>query len=152
MERQAENTPEASEVSSEEDNDLPQFFGVKVSESGEHAKTEQDVVWERCTALAAQLRRRPTLPASWEDASISWENTSSGYRLPLYSCPFKQCHYGTDDRCAFLLHLGGETSPHRAAIEDICSPASTPWLKRIDYVNGAISVHERAQWPRLGWP
>ena len=113
--------------------------------------TEQDLVRQRCTELANEhLRKRPTLPPTWDDPAVSWEDTDSGWRLPLFSCPFKHCEYHTDERVEFLLHLGGTESPHRATIEDVCTPTTTPWLQRIDYVNEAIAVHERQQW--LAWP
>ena len=148
-----ENTVQSdtSETSLEEEQKEEEiYFSVRAKASG-LAATEQDLVQRRCQALAESfLRKRPTLPASWEDSEHSFEDTESGIRLPLFSCPFKHCTYHTDDRTAFLLHLGGVDSSHHAVIKKVCEPTTTPWLKPIDYVYGAIAVRERGQWPRLG--
>ena len=62
----------------------------------------------------------------------------------------KKCLFHTEDRCEFLLHVGGVNSPHRVDIEQSGGPPDTPHMRRIDYVAGAVSVQERRQWPRLG--
>ena len=41
-------------------------------------------------------------------------------------------------------------SPHRAVIDKTCKPEETPWLQRIDYVNGAVRYKERNKFPSLG--
>ena len=35
-------------------------------------------------------------------------------------------------------------------IDETCKPAETPWLRRVDFVYGAISATERSQFPRIG--
>ena len=74
--------------------------------------------------------------------------SETGVRLPLYSCPFRQCV--TDDRPEFLLHIGGANSPHRATIDEVCPAKTVTKVRRVDYVLGAISYWERQQWPKLG--
>ena len=140
---------ESSDVS-EDDEVLEPYFSV-LANPQPPCLTEQDLVRSRCETLALQhLRQRPTLPAAWEDPAVSWTDTDSGWRIPVFSCPFKGCDFGTDSRVDFLLHMAGAKSPHRTTIEEVCLPDTTPWLQRIDYIYGAIAYHEQRQWPRLG--
>ena len=150
VDARAPSATDSSEDSSDNDDSLKEYLTVRLKDNI-GAPTEQDMILRKCQRLADEyIRSRPTLPASWEDPSRSWEDTNSGWSLPLYSCPFKHCTFHTEKRVDFLIHLGGVNSPHRADIERICWPPDTPYMTRMDYVNGAVSVHERRQWPRLG--
>lgn len=142
--REIESSSEAGEESPDEDKQLESGFCSLAKESTREL-TEQDVVQLRWEALAERyLRGRPTLPAPWGDASVSLEDTSSGWRLPLFKFQINQYVFDTDYRRAF------ESSPHARSVEDLCSPSTEPWLQHTYDVNGAISVQERSQWPRLG--
>ena len=35
-------------------------------------------------------------------------------------------------------------------IDKVCKPCDTPWMQRIDYVNGAVREKERNKFPNLG--
>ena len=122
----------ASESSDDEASKVEESF-FSVRSKGTFAElSEQDVVAQRCEAFASEhLRQRPTLPACAADPSVSWDEVDSGVRLPLFSCPFSGCRYHTDDRVAFLKHLGSSrgTSPHADVIGRICG-VDMQWMTR----------------------
>ena len=72
-------------------------------------------------------------------------------QLPLYSCPFDQCFFHTNDRDSFLHHISGgvKDSTHSIEITKICKD-DMPWMTATDYVYGAIGVAERERWPLVG--
>ncbi len=110
--------------------------------------SEQDQ-WAACwQSLAQHLRDRPTLPASWEDADKSFTDVDSAVRLPLCSCPFKQCIYSCDSRRDFLLHIGGD-GPHRQIIEEVCGK-HLDHFSSLDFLAGSFSVIEREHFPLIG--
>ena len=95
---------ESSSSEDEDDADAPleSYFAV-AGRTTNTERTEADAIQQRCEALARRsLRSRPTSPASWENWNLSWTDVESGIRLPLYSCPFRQCYYHTAERQQFL--------------------------------------------------
>ena len=128
------------------------FFAVKADETLCAAEpVELDIINARCRNLRRHLRDRPTLPLKSNNEPMSVEDLATGVQLPLYTCPFKACNFHTENRTFFLHHVAGGLSDdtHRSMIEDICG-TDLPWMTRLDYVNGAVSVAERERWPRLG--
>jgi hypothetical protein len=113
--------------------------------------TEQDD-WTACSErLARLMRTRPTLPASWEESNTSFVDVDTPIRLPLYSCPFQDCIFHTDDRDSFLKHIGGRgaDSPHFATIQEHCGKHFAI-AEPLDFVHNAISIIERINFPRIG--
>ena len=146
------DTGSDSNSGSESDPSQDECYFSVVVEANRGAVSEQDCLQQRCEALAVEhLRQRPTLPALREDGTVSWTDTDSGIRIPIFSCPFRDCHYATDNREEFLLHVAGpaENSPHHGTIERVCG-TDMKFVRRIDYVLGAIGHWERSQWPLLG--
>ena len=109
---------------------------------------EQDE-WAICSKLLSDhMRDRPTLPASWDDASVSFEDVALAIRLPLYSCPFSRCVFATDARVCYLKHLVDYDSPHLELIPNVCG---TPQHKTpLDFVYNAMSMKERNKIPLIG--
>ena len=112
---------------------------------------EQDA-WDACAhILAAFLRRRPTLPASAEDPTISFTQVSVPIRLPLYSCPFRGCRFHTDCEEEHRRHVASRLpeDPHHHILSATCGP----YLKMIDsldFVHRAMSLIEKQQIPCVG--
>ena len=147
-----------SESSGEESNEEEELYFACAHDRELCARepVELDTIRKRCTALRHLLRRRPTLPTKANGECMSKEDLNAGVRLPLYSCPFKgkdgtACRFHTDDRTAFLHHIAGGVSDatHKAEIEKICGH-DMPWLTALDYVQAAVAIAERENWPRLG--
>ena len=95
--RQMQEAEESTETDSslasgsESSNDVdPQYLRVRTAPKPT-TMTEQDDLKQRAEKLAVHLRSRPTLPARYDKPSESFQDVSSGVRLPLYSCPFKNC-------------------------------------------------------------
>ena len=125
------------------------FFAVKADEMLCAAEpVELDIINASCRNLRRRLRDRPTLPLKSNNEPMSVEDLATGVQLPLYTCPFKACNFHTENRTFFLHHVAGGLSDdtHRSMIEDICG-TDVPWMTRLDYVNGAVSVAERERWP-----
>ena len=101
--------------------------------------------------LAKHLRGRPTLPASTENSAVSFADVDIAMRLPLFSCPFRGCAYGTDERAAFLRHLASptEVDGHYALVKDLCGQHFSK-ASPLDFVYNAMSVIERRQIPCIG--
>ena len=81
---------------------------------------------------------------------MSAEDVESGVRVTLYTCPFLligggSCTYKTSDRSRLLHHIAASVfgATHRGAITDICAE-DYPWMTRLAYVYGAVSVFEGA--------
>ena len=109
--------------------------------------SEQDRMAACSELLAALLRGRPTLPASRGDATKSFDDVPLAVRLPLFSCPFRECRFATDGRAEFLTHL--VSGCHAAAVEITCGEFLGR-VRALDFVHNAISVRERKQIPRIG--
>ena len=104
-----------------------------------------------CQKLRKQLRERPTLPVKHNGEPLSAADVATGVRLPLYTCPFINCNFHTNNRPRFLHHVAGGVSDatHKSLYDDICSGGET-WLTRLDYISGAVAIAERERWPQLG--
>ena len=128
------------------------------------SESEQDQFLAACQVLGQKfLRARPTLPASVADATVSLTEYRSGFRLPLYSCPFRGCRFCTDARAAFLRHVGDRSTCHdleyTTALSDHSSVSCSQvaevlpdlqWAGKLDYLYGAMSFLERSQVPATG--
>ena len=136
---------------SESSNDIdPQYLRVRAAPKPT-TMTEQDELKQCAEKLAVHLRSRPTLPARYDNPSESFQDVSSGIRLPLYSCPFKNCVFHSDHRIAFLKHLSADepSSPHRKILRETCGQ----WLHNmtsLDFVYKAVSILEQKQIPLIG--
>ena len=97
---------ESSAEEDSDDNDL--FFQVRIAPFREGEESvEQDVVWRRCAELRKLLRDRPCLPLSSNKKPLTISDIDTGIQLPLYSCPWKECRYSTNNRARFLHHIAG---------------------------------------------
>ena len=73
------------------------YFQVSADESFCAASsTEQDIVQNRCLQLRAFMRERPCLPLRSDGQALTSSDLASGIRLPLYSCPWRDCHFCSD--------------------------------------------------------
>ena len=88
--------------SSIDDNTVPVFFDVRVSNKG-LPTVEQDLIQARCLRLRKEMRDRVTLPLF----AATRTEVESGVALPIYSCPYKDCDLSFNDRCLFLHHVCG---------------------------------------------
>ena len=97
------------------------------------------------------MRKRPTLPLKAGGTELTAEDLETGIKLPLYSCPYQDCHFHTNERNLFEHHIsGGARDRTRAAkIDEICQIDMT-WMTNRDYVSRAIAIAERERWPLLG--
>ena len=77
-----ESSSSEDEEAEGEDRD-PQYLRVRARAEPKNA-TEQDMWEDCCRQLALHLRDRPTLPANWEDTSVSFKAVDSGVRLPMF--------------------------------------------------------------------
>ena len=68
----------------------------------------------------------------------------------MFSCPFKGCTFESDTLEDFERHLVGDCNTSHAGIVDRVCGRAFPWMKRLDYVHGAISVREREHWLNAG--
>ena len=144
---------ELSESSSEVDEIADDIFFNVQAEVGPRPgeAVEMDVVQRRCEQLRKLMRNRPCLPLQSGGQSMSAMDVSTGVRLPLYSCPFTDCSYHSNNRVLFLHHVAGGVSDttHLKMLKQACGD-DLPWMTRLDYVYGAVAVAERERWPRLG--
>lgn len=85
-----------SESSHSDDKDAC-FFSVKCREPLKDV-VEQDVLRARCLVLRKLMRQRPCLPSDCCDVE-------SGAKLSIYSCPYKDCCFHSNDRTLFLHHV-----------------------------------------------
>ena len=148
----------ASTSSSEEEcvNSIMDYLFV---EEPVHAApcTEPDAFMCCAEDLSQCMRTRPTIPCSRVNAYVNTPDTTSGIAWPLFSCPFKACAFGTDDRRAFeerMLHTAG---PHSKRLADVVenyesslgwNTASARW--RASLLSEAIAIKERARFPATG--
>ena len=110
---------------------------------------EQDLIHARCTKLRNEMRKRVTLPLY----AANLTEVKSGIALPLYSCPYKNCDFSTDDRCMFLHHVCGgvsDTTHKRMLIENDILNKDLPWMTPYDYVHSAAAIAEQEGWPCIG--
>ena len=134
----------------ESEDEVTTWFDVRAREQMDEP-TEQDDWRQRCEQLAQdRLRDRPTLPPYCNDLTVSLRDVSVAVRLPVCSCPFRDCVFRTENRTSSLLHVGGmyTGAPHWAAIQRACG--SAPRFRASDWVAGAIACVERANFPRVG--
>ena len=117
--------------------------------------TNEDQLLHCQTQLAAELRDRPTLPASEVNDQVSFADVESWVRLAVFACPFKGCRFHTNKRREYVEHLsckngeGSHWNLIKAAYEK-----HPDWRKLRDIpfelVNAAVSVTERRNFPRIG--
>ena len=112
---------------------------------------EKDIVMNRCVQLRKYMRQRPCLPLKSTGEAMTAADVMTGLRLPLYSCPFKDCYFNSSDRTLFLHHVAGGVSDttHAKMLKTVCRD-DLPWMTRLDYVYGAVAIAERESWPRIG--
>ena len=137
---------EISESSSEASDGLEEiYFNVAVDpELPQKEPVEQDIIRNRCAALRRCMRERPCLPAKDGGEPMTYVDVASGAKLPLYTCPYLECVYCSNDRATFLHHVAGGVSDrtHFAILDKICK-GDLSWMTRLDYVYGAVAVAER---------
>ena len=68
---------------------------------------EEDIIRKRCADLRLCLRDRPCLPLNKDNEPLSGEDLAKGIQLPMYSCPWKDCTFCSNDRTFFLHHVAG---------------------------------------------
>ena len=141
---------DGGESGADDESEGDDFSGVHAAETSP-ARVEPDRWDACCTALARLLRDRPTLPADASEPGRSMVDVETPWRLPLYSCPFKQCTFHTDERQQFLEHLGTSTgaSPHYAQIRAHCEPCLGV-AEPLDCVYRAIALLEQDRIPCIG--
>ena len=141
----------SSSVKSLDDDDAAMFTCVRCADTAIDL-TEQDE-WLRCAeSLSSCLRERPTLPASWKSPSVSFKEVETAVRLPLYSCPFKNCRFAVDNRIDFLRHFQSadeKVAPHGNAIREVCGTCFS-MASQFDWMCYAISILERRNFPLIG--
>ena len=103
------------------------------------------------------MRTRPTIPCSRVNAYVNTPDATSGIVWPLFSCPFKACAFGTDDRRAFEEHILHTAGPHSKRLAHVVkqykssvrwNTASARW--RASLLSEAIAIKERAGFPATG--
>ena len=126
-------------------------FTLTLPSTQKYFMVEQDIIRSRCLALRQHMRKRPCLPIKSGGESMTYADVSFGGKLPLYTCPYLDCRYSSNERATFLHHVaGGVSDPcHLEMLEVICKDDMS-WMTRLDYVYGAAAVAERERWPRLG--
>ena len=69
----------------------------------------------------------------------------------MYSCPWRDCSFGTNNRTRFLHRIAGGAADktHQHDLQTICKN-DTIWMSHLDYVHGAVALAERERWPLLG--
>ena len=141
---------DGGESGADDESEGDDFSGVRAAETSP-ARVEPDRWDACCTALARLLRDRPTLPADASEPGRSMVDVETPWRLPLYSCPFKQCTFHTDERQRFLEHLGTSTgaSPHYAQIRAHCEPCLSV-AEPLDCVHRAVALLEQDRIPCIG--
>ena len=142
-----ESSSESSE-SSEDDKSEEHFFRATANKSRNH-QTEQDIHAQCAKKLAEHLRNRPTLPACPINPKNSFTEVDLAIRLPLYSCPFKMCTFGTDNKREFLLHVGSRAGKHIKTIKQCCAPKFRDFHP-IEWVSEAVATIERNNFPCIG--
>ena len=130
------------EEESDEDVDTS-FFEVQALQD-KAFMTEQDRAASICSELAKCLRRRPTLPAHPEDATLSWDDLSSGVGLPLNSCAFSNCMWHGSTEPALWEHLHDS---HADRFRSACGDDTKLWRH---FYPGAIASIERSRIPAVG--
>ena len=104
---QEESDDSEISVSSSEDSDGLEdiFFNVAVdSNVSQNETVEQDIIRNRCAALRTCMRDRPCLPVKDGGEPMIYGDVAAGVQLPMYTCPFLDCAYNSNDRATFL-HL-----------------------------------------------
>ena len=145
--REASPSTAAAEGSHVEDSHVEDshdcsFFEVSVLSTSTFT-TEQDDLQVRCARLAAELRDRPTLPPLPGDATVSWQDTGAGVRLPMYCCAFRGCAWSGETKNELVRHLS--EAGHAGKIACVCGPGPA-----IDFYQEAIASLEREQVPKVG--
>ena len=103
-----ESSSESEESSSDDENPADElYFACAVDPDLLRGQVESDIVRQQCVGLRQRLRSRPTLPLKPDGSIMSAEDLNVGMKLPLYSCPFLDCNFTTDDRHRFLHHVAG---------------------------------------------
>ena len=142
-----------SDSASEASDDLEDiYFSVAVDSKIARAEpVEQDIIRNRCAALRKCMRKRPCLPLKEGGGAMTYDDVASGAKLPLYTCPYLDCSYSSNDRATFLHHVAGGVSDrqHIEMLSQICKDDCS-WMTTLDYVYGAVAIAERERWPRLG--
>ena len=119
--------------------------------------TEPDAFMCCAGDLSKHMRSRPTIPCSRVNAYVHTPDSTSGIAWPLFSCPFKACGFGTDDRRAFEEHILHTSGPHAKLLADVVGKykaslgfdcASARW--RASLLSESIAIKERAGFPLTG--
>ena len=101
------------------------------------SSTPQDIIKIRCEELRELMRERPCLPLKNDGQALTSSDLASGIRLPLYSCPWRDCQFSSADRSLFLHHIAGGTADgtHRDMLmRDYTYDLS--WKTYLDYLYG----------------
>ena len=129
------------------------IFDVAVA-ANRNETSVQDERAHQAAALAARLRRRPTLPANPRNPEEPWDDVSSGHRWPRVACAFKNCLAQFSSYDQLYLHLiqpqsnlreGGHLEVlHECIGESNVKDAASFYAE-------AIAWHERQGVPSVGY-
>ena len=135
----------SSSVAHDDNEDEELYFQVAADAALSTTEpVEQDIIRQRCTRLRSEMRARPCLPPMQDGQQLTDEKIAAGVQLPLYSCPWRECYFSTNDRARFIHHVAAGVSDltHKGTLDRICGD-DCPWMSRLDYVHGAVAHVER---------